>query len=368
MDIIKHQGWQFDNLKNKSIFSYPQKNSTETYFHKYEGEILSPKITQPNELNIGSFRKAGLIHKLVRNEVRNKIHAGVKFIDLEKDAESIVKKYIKPGENGGFAFPLGISVNEISAHDSAMIGDERVFKANDIVKIDIGIHVDGCIIDSAFTMIVDGTEDFVDNYQPLLDATADATYTGIRLSGPDANLFDISTAIKETIESYELGNGDPISAVYGLGGHNILPYKVHGGKLLLSSPHPAQKGSRMVEDEVYAIETFASTGTGKISQKDICSCNHFMLNDDEKLLSKLDSSKNPVVNWARTQNQSLPFTQLWCTEIKNLKKSFDDGIREKVIVPYPPLTDVKNTFTSQLEHTIHVKEYGVEIFSLGTDY
>lgn len=364
---ITHGKWKFDNCGSKSI--YKNNEIVKNYFEKYDG-IDECKLTNQNELSIEYFRKAGVIHKLVRSVLKKKIMTGVSFLEIVNEADALVKKFAKPadGIETGFAFPVGISVNEIGAHDSAMVGDTRVFKKNDIVKIDLGIHVNGCIVDSAFTMIVDGDEDFIEMYNPLLEATADATYTGISMAGPDTELKEISSSIQEVIESYELLDSSPISAVWGLGGHNILPYKVHGGKLILCVPHASQNGHRMKEDEVYAIETFASTGDGRFTQKNICACNHFMLNDDQKFANKIDTAKNSVVSWVAKKNNNLPFTQLWCTEIKNSKEQLNKGIKENIIVPYPPLCDSTGTFTSQLEHTIHIKEKATEILTLGNDY
>lgn len=362
---ITHNNWNFDSCGNKAIYSYGAKSLK--HFKKYEGDIPT-NIANTNELSIESYRKAGLIHKLIRTKLRQKVKPGVSFLDLANDASTLVNMYVKPTDNGGFAFPLGISVNEICAHDSAMVTDNRVLKQNDIVKIDLGIHINGYIVDSAWTMIVDGSDEFVNIYQPLLDATIDSTYTGISMAGPDAIITEISSEIQEVIESYELGDGRPISSIWGLGGHNILPYKVHGGKLILCIPHVSQSGQRMVEDEIYAIETFASTGNGKLTQGQLCNCNHFMMNDSENFQNKIETSKNPVVSWAAKKNNNLPFTQLWCTEIKNSRENLDKGIREKIIVPYPPLTDNTGTFTSQLEHTIHIKSNAVEILTLGIDY
>ena len=202
----------------------------------------------------------------------------------------------------------------------------------------------------------------------MIEATRDATYTGIKLSGPDMELYELSEYIQEVIESYELEDGTKITPVTGLGGHNVLPYKVHGKKLILSKPHPSQKKQKMEEGEFYAIETFASTGGGNCIMKNLNCCSHFMLNEDDKFTKKIENSKNSVVTWANTVHNTLPFTQRWCTEIKNSKQLLDSAVRERSIIAYPPLADRNGTFTSQLEHTIHIGKKSVEIFTLGNDY
>ena len=359
MSVVQHGKWKFDYNPGKFIYKINKDTIENNHFksddsiNTYLGDDLS------------DYRKAAIIHRLVRSNILRKIHDGVSFLEIIKEADDSVSKFIKDGD-GGFAFPLGISVNEIMAHDTAMLNDERKLKKNDIVKIDLGIHINGCIIDSAFTTIVDGDPDVNSYYDPLIQATKDATYTGICLSGVDAELYDISEAIQEVIESYELEDGTPIRAVRGLGGHDILPYRVHGKKLILCVPHKSQENIRMNEGEFYAVETYASTGNGNCKMKSIEMCNHFMINENVKMSKQM--KKNPVVECEETKNNSLPFTQRQIANIKQIQKHMNEGVRNRSIVAYPPLIDKKGSMTSQFEHTIHIKKESVEILSLGEDY
>lgn len=367
--IIQHGAWSFDKCK-KQIFSY-ESDKTVPHFTEYQNKDQNQSTSMSDimdEAILNNYRKAGLVHKLIRSSLRNKAKAGTKFSELVDEAEMCLKKFLKPEDNGSFAFPLGISVNEVFAHDSSLPNDDRTLKANDVLKLDLGIQISGCIVDSAWTMIVDADDDFADKYEPLILASADAVYTGIKFAGPDVELYELSEYIQEVIESYELNDGTKITPVMGLGGHNILPYKVHGKKLILSKPHISQKNIRMEEGEFYAIETFASTGSGNCTMRNLNCCSHFMLNEDDNFSKKIENTKNPVITWANTTHNSLPFTQKWCTEIKNSKQFLDSAIKERTVIAYPPLADKSGTYTSQLEHTIHIGAKSVEIFTLGNDY
>jgi len=363
METIQHGLWKFDNVPNKSVYSINSDTVVNRHFTKYDG------YDDNKYFIMNDYRKVAIIHRLIRNSLEQKMCTGVLYSDLVNEAEKILKKFIKPEQCGGFAFPLGISVNEIIAHDSAMIDDKRTLKKNDVVKLDLGVHINGLIIDSAFTKIIDGDKNFIDLYDPLLQATMDATYTGISLSGVDAQLYEISEGISEVISSYELDDGTEIKPVIGLGGHNIMPYKVHGGKLILSVPHDSQKGSKMEDGEVYAIETYASTGNGFFKQKSLDHCNHFSLHENIKDTKR--TKQNAIIQWELNENHNLPFTQRWCEHIADgnkLNKLLNEGISDRTIIPFPPLADKAGSKTSQFEHTIHIKENAVEILSLGSDY
>jgi methionyl aminopeptidase len=363
MEKINHNKWTFETRKNKFSFKLDATTKENNTFN------FDEIVYNYNDDYLKDFRKSAVVHRIVREQTKNILKSGISYSDIADFVETNVNKYID--SNGGMAFPVGISVNEIIAHDTALVRDVRYLKPEDIVKIDIGVQLNGKIIDSAFTHIVDIEDQMNHLYTPLLESTKDAVYTAISESGVDKSLYEISETIKEVIESYEIEE-NRIYAVNGLGGHNILPYVVHGGKLILSKPNDIQKNMRMEENEIYAIETFATTGTGNISKiPDFSQWSHFGLDNRIKNLELLKQKelKNPIILW-NINNHCMPFTQRWLEKnsINNWTKYLKDGITHQNIVAYPPLKDKKGSYTSQFEHTICVKNGGVEILSLGNDY
>ncbi len=322
------------------------------------------------ESKLEDLRKASLIQKLIRKQVYSVLKPGLKYYDLKTFIESKAKTYCK--ENSGLAYPIGISVNNVAAHDSSYVGDVREFKLDDIVKIDFGIHVNGNIIDTAFTTIIGydfKTELSNSEFYPLIKATADATYNCISQSGPDQNIMDLSQNISEIIKSYEIEkkNGDviPIIPINALGGHNILPYKIHGGKLILSSPHHSQKGMRMEENEIYAIETYATTGPSRI--RALNNSTHFMIKDPESKLFVKEIKSMSIRDKLNNFN-TMPFHSDWILTNNKERSELDFLVKKNLVESFPPFADDPNTFTSQLEHTICIKSTGTEILSLDTDY
>lgn len=103
------------------------------------------------------------------------------------------------GLDRGLAFPTGCSINHVAAHYTPNKGDPTVLQYDDVCKIDFGTHVNGRIIDCAWTV------SFNPKYDPLLEAVKQATYTGIKAAGVDARLNEIGAEIQEVMESYELG-------------------------------------------------------------------------------------------------------------------------------------------------------------------
>lgn len=102
------------------------------------------------------------------------------------------------------------------------LGDPTVLEYDDVVKIDFGTHINGRIIDCAFTLA------FNPRYDKLLEAVKEATDTGIKCAGIDVRLCDIGEAIQEVMESYEIeldGKTYQVKAIRNLNGHSISPYR-----------------------------------------------------------------------------------------------------------------------------------------------
>jgi len=376
--VVENYGWKFDYTPYKFIYDVTD-DIVDT--HKFNKALPTIETDLMEISMLSSLRTSAIIHRLTRANLRKKLVDSAKFIDIVDFAEKEILKlsrldtktyFSSDMTECGIAFPIGVSVNEIAAHDTAVIDDTRMLEKGDIVKIDMGVHKDGFIIDSAFTCIVgdDGTSP----YNELLKASADSVYSAIAISGPDARLYEISETIAEVIGSYQVDmNGKMIDVVpvYGLGGHNIERNKLHAGKLILSRPHKIQENQKMEEGEVYAIETYASTGYGTVSQT-MSNVSHYALADGgmEKRVFRrgLKNSKSGFEKWLQNRG-GLPFTQRWFDpHIKRGQRSVLDMLNAGVITAYPPLTDNKDSKIAQFEHTIYIKGSGVEILSLGDDY
>lgn len=215
-----------------------------------------------------NLRECAEVHRQVRKWAQKTIKPGMGLTQIAEGIEDSVRHLtghmgLEEGDNikGGVAFPTGLSRNNCAAHYSPNAGNTMVLDQGDVMKVDFGVHLNGHIIDSAFTMSFDPV------YDNLLAAVKDATNTGVREAGIDVRVCDIGAAVQEAMESYELelnGKTYPIKAIRNLTGHNIGQWQIHGGKSV-----PIVKGgdqTKMEEGEVFAIETFGSTGKGYVHE------------------------------------------------------------------------------------------------------
>lgn len=220
--------------------------------------------SEDNVKKIEALRRGAEVHRQVRGWARKNIKPGMKMIQIANLIENTTRALTdgKSLTDAGVGFPTGLSVNDCAAHYTPNKGDTSVLKQGDVMKVDFGVHVDGRIIDSAFTM------SFEEKYDPLLEAVRAATNTGIREAGIDARLGEIGEAIQETMESHEIelnGKTYPIKCIRNLNGHNIVPYRIHGGKTvpIVKSTDQTKMEEGDVLQSKHSVPQAAATSTKK---------------------------------------------------------------------------------------------------------
>jgi methionyl aminopeptidase len=315
------------------------------------------------EEDLAYCRKAGKIHKQIKNEITEWIKPNMDLSFICNTIEDRIRELTNFDTDNplqaGIAFPTGISINNCAAHWTPNPGDKSILLQNDVCKIDFGVHVNGFIADSAITIA------FEDKYLPLLEASKTSTQIGIDKSGPDAHIGDISAEIEENLESYEIelnNNIHPIKSVKDLMGHQIKPYQIHAQKRVPN--FKLEYNERMCEGEFYAIETFASSGNGLAYEGKECS--HYMLNYTDNYQSiQLPTKDKKFLENIEKHFSTLAFCNRWLDKlkIKRYDHLLKNLIKANVVKKYPPLYDINNSYVAQFEHTIYINDIGREILS-----
>ncbi|KAL1968803.1 hypothetical protein VTN77DRAFT_1164 [Rasamsonia byssochlamydoides] len=316
------------------------------------------------------YRQAAEVHRQVRQWAQKNIKPGQTLTEIAEGIEDAVRALtghqgLEEGDNllGGMGFPCGLSINHCAAHYTPNAGNKMVLQKGDVMKVDFGTHINGRIVDSAFTMTFDPV------YDPLLEAVKDATNTGIREAGIDVRMCDIGAAIQETMESYEVeinGTTYPVKAIRNLNGHNIERHIIHGGKSV-----PIVKGgdqTKMEEGEVFAIETFGSTGKGYV-RDDMETSHYAKIPDAPNVPLRLSSAKN-LLNVITKNFGTLPFCRRYLDRLGQEKYllGLNNLVSAGIVQDYPPLCDIKGSYTAQFEHTIVLRPTVKEVISRGDDY
>ncbi|KAL4399096.1 Methionine aminopeptidase 2 [Malassezia pachydermatis] len=322
-------------------------------------------VQQEDGFDYNIVRRAAEVHRQVRQYAQRTIKPGMSMTDIANLIENGTRTLVE--ENGfesGIGFPTGLSLNEVAAHYTPNAGDKRVLQSSDVLKVDFGVHVKGRIVDSAFTMTFEPTWD------PLVAAVKEATNAGVAAAGIDVRLGDVGAAVQEVMESHEFevnGKTHQVKCIRNLNGHNIEPYRIHGGK---SVPIVATPGLdvKMEEGEYFAIETFGSTGRGYVV--DSGECSHYARKVNPPQVPLRVSSARQLLYNINKNFGSLPFCRRYLDRIgeKNYLLALRHLVQQGVVTDYPPLADVPGCMTAQFEHTIHLRPTCKEVVSRGDDY
>ncbi|MDH7517751.1 MAG: type II methionyl aminopeptidase [Candidatus Thermoplasmatota archaeon] len=290
------------------------------------------------------YRRAGKITAAARDYGTKLIREGVSYLEVATKVES---KILESG--AGLAFPVNISINEVAAHFTPKHSDDvLVFKKGDVVKLDVGAHIDGYIGDTAVTVEV-GTN----KYSDMIKASRHALDNAVALMSSKVKLSDVGKTIQETINSYGY---KPID---NLTGHSLEKYTLHSG---LSIPNVQNRLDvmKLKIGDVVAIEPFATDGAG-----------HVISGKSSNIYRYTGSARTKIIRDIRTRVlamkihknfNTLPFAERWC---KKISQNVDIELRKLLmtgcIKEYPQLIDAKRGIVTQAEHTVIIHEDECEV-------
>ncbi|CDI82377.1 methionine aminopeptidase, type II, putative [Eimeria acervulina] len=321
------------------------------------------------EVDIEGLREAAECHRQVRRYAQSLLRPGLSLTELCNKLEAKTEELIAAaGIERGKGFPTGCSLNECAAHYTPNPGEDRILGQGDICKLDFGVQVRGRIIDCAFSIAFDP------KFDPLIQATKEATNAGLRAAGVDARLSELGCIIEETINSFEMqldGQTVPIKPIRNLTGHSIAPYRIHAGKsvpIVGSSVHSSSLSNRIEEGEVYAVETFATTGKGSVQET--ADCSHYMKSFEAGFIPLRLKTTKDLLKLIDERFGTLAFCRRWlhAAGAVSHQMALQQLVKSGLIVPYPPLSDVFGSYTSQSEHTIFIGAKSTEILSRGPDF
>jgi len=290
------------------------------------------------------YQRAGKIAREVREEMRGTVREGMPIIDLCEKVESLIRK-----KGGKPAFPCNVSVNEIAAHYTSPPQDKRTILENSIVKIDIGVHVDGYIADTAVTVC------FNPEYDDLVNTAEEALKKAIEILQPGLSMSRFGSTIQKTIKTRGF---KPVS---NLTGHLIGRYIIHAGKSL---PNVFNSSiSRVNVGEIYGVEPFVTVAeaAGKVENGKEAHIFRYL-----KHKSLKDPYAKQLLNHIRENFQTLPFTERWlqgCVPPSRYKTAFSELLSSKTLMSYPVFIEASRKPVAQAEHTVLVVKDGCRVLT-----
>ncbi len=277
--------------------------------------------------------KAGEIARKAREYAKEITKENSKYIDI---ADKIENKIIELG--GKPAFPVDISVDGVAAHDTPLHGDERILKKGELVKVDLGVHIDGYIADTAVTVEINSNKN-----QKLIEASENALKEAVKLAVPGTQIFEIGRVIQDEITKAGF------TPIKNLSGHGLGQYLVHTQPTIPN--YNNNDKTKLKEDMVIAIEPFATTGQGLVVEGKMSSIYSLY---NIRNTRNFDARK--IIKFIEENYRTLPFSERWIIKEFGLKAKLLLKMleNEKIIEQFTILPEKSKSLVSQAEHTVLV--------------
>jgi len=292
---------------------------------------------------IEKYEKACRIAFEVLQETKPLIKPGAKLLEIAEAAEAKIReKGAKP------AFPANISINEVAAHFTPEKDSTAVIGEKDIVKLDVGVHVDGFIGDNALTVDLSNENGkLVEAAEKALDAAICAIRSGARIG-------DVGAEVESAIKGYGF------KPIENLTGHSLAEYELHAG---VEVPNIGNKDpTQLSEGMVVAIEPFATNGEGRVSESPEAEIFSF----SEKLPVRMRESRR-LLNYAEENFRTLPFAERWLYKDFGSKLLLHAALKELVfstaLKQYPVLKESGRGLVSQAEATMVVEKDAARVLT-----
>ncbi len=293
------------------------------------------------EEELQTYRKVGKIVAEVREHVRTMVKPGMALLSIAEAVEDLIKqREARP------AFPCNVSVNQIAAHYSPPADDDCEVKEGDLVKVDIGAHLDGYIADTAVTVATGVKIEMVQAVERALEE-------GIKVVKPGIDVGEIGKAIEDSAKA------SGFKTIQNLTGHGLARWNLHAG---LTVPNISEKtGQKLDVGNVVALEPFLTDGAGFV--EDAPQAYIFRYLRDRPVRMRMTRE---LLNTIKRSYSGLPFAERWLA--KNMSKlRLELTLRELVSVgalhPYHVLKERGDGFVAQAEHTVIVSEGGCEVIT-----
>jgi methionyl aminopeptidase len=287
-----------------------------------------------------ALMKAGYIASRVREKTRSYVEVGRPVIEICDFVEDNIKEL-----GGAPAFPCNVDIDRVAAHYTSPLGDTTVIADGTLVKVDIGVHVEGYIADTAVTICLEP------RHTAMVEAAEAGLEAAIKMVRAGVAASDIGAAIENAIKSRGF------APIRNLTGHRMSRYIVHAGQ---SIPNiGGTNGYRLQEGEVYAIEPFAVPRDAAGQVIDGAPSNIYRFLKKRKVRS---NAAKKMLKLIQARHRSLPFASRWVVkEVSGGAEAFGELVEGKCVHSYPQLVERSGAPVAQAEHTVIVESDGCTV-------
>ncbi|XP_018789662.1 PREDICTED: proliferation-associated protein 2G4 [Bactrocera latifrons] len=330
-----------------------------------EVEKEVPEKTIAEDLVVTKYKLAGEIVNKTLKAVIDLCVVGASVRDICTKGDNLIvdetsKVYKKEKDlKKGIAFPTCLSVNNCVCHFSPSKNDaDYILKEGDVVKIDLGAHIDGFIAVAAHTVVIGASKDkkVSGRQADVVLAAYWAVQAALRLLKSGNSNYTITDAVQQVSESYKC------KPIEGMLSHELKQFKIDGEKTIIQNPNESQRKEHekctFETHEVYAIDVIVSTGEGIGREKDTKVS--IYKKTDENYMLKLKASR-ALLQEVKTKYGNMPFNIRHFDEETKARMGVVECVSHKMIEPFQVLYEKPAEYVAQFKHTVLLMPNGVNL-------
>jgi len=316
-------------------------------------------LTNPDVVT--KYREAGKITEAAMLKVMAACVPGAAILDLCKLGDAAMTEacgaIFKNNKkmNKGVGFPTCISVNEVVGHfcPDELDADKYHIKTGDVVKIDMGAHLDGYAAVYANTVFVGATEPVTGKAADVVAAAQCAAELAIRMVKAGNKNSPITEMFQKVADNFG------VNVVQGVLSHEMNRNVIDGEKCILSKASAEQKIDEIEFDpnEVYAIDIVYTTGAGKPVELENSKPTVYKRQLDTTYNLKMKASR-AVFNEVQKASPTFPFTIRMLNELKSVRFGLKECLQHNLIQPYPVLSEKAGEQTAHIKFTCLILKSG----------
>lgn len=291
-----------------------------------------------DEKKLARFKEAGKVSSEALKYARTVVKEGVSVLEAADKIESFIRE-----RNCLFAFPVNVSINEAAAHYAPSIDDKLAFKADDVVKIDLGARIEDHLTDCAITIDLSGKN------SKLVEASEKALEAAISMVKHGRKVNEIGREIEK------IAKQSGFKPIKNLGGHGITSEELHANIFIPNYDNGDE--TELKEGDVIAIEPFITDGEGLVKDGEVLEI--FQLSGEG---SYRTNETRAVADYISQNFLTYPFAMRWL--LRGLKEISEFRIRRGIsemlaadaLEPFPVLIEKGNGLVAQAEKEMVVEK------------
>lgn len=322
-----------------------------------------PESTSTLENDLTKYKLAAeIVHNVIVQLIKKTVE-GAKVIDLCIEGDKLIEEatgavFNKPVKGvkvlKGIAFPTSISVNNTVAHFSPLVSDpeaSRTLAKDDVVKIQLGAHIDGFASITAETIVVGASAE-----NPVTGRRADvikAAWTAAEAAMRTVKAGNKNWAVTEVVG--RCADAFDCKPVEGMLSCQQTQNVIDGKKRIILNPSESQKrefeGVTFLEGEVYGIDILISTGEDGKARLEESRTTIFQRDSTVTYQLKMKNSRT-VFSELQKKAGSFPFNIRVFDDEKRARMGLQEAVQHSLVKPYEVIYTPANTFVAGFHFTI----------------